>query len=418
MKILHVLHRFVDTDRRGSELYTYHLCKALAKNHEVAVFYSSPTTPPNHMDCGQRDGLKTFVVGSSGSWEDATLRARSRYAETAFAQVLKEWKPNVIHFQHLLFHSFRLPAIARQARVPSVFTLHDFWLLCPQIFLLDHKQRISWPINRRNCYTCCTSRTRRPHSWRRLWGYDPLLLLNAFALRYYLRWGRPRQVARLMQHVDLFVTPSEHVRQRFIHEGIPPTKIVRCGHGLDHALRPPAYEPRQYAGRPLECGFIGSLVPHKGIDVLLDAFQGLKGVNLRVYGRPTPHYPTTRHNGNIRFMGELTDTHKAEAFAQMDVLIVPSICPETFSLVTLESFLFRVPVIASRIGALSELVEDGRNGLLFTPGDAEDLRRKIDYLITNPQCVPRLATQIPPVKSMDDHVTEMETYYNAILARN
>jgi glycosyltransferase involved in cell wall biosynthesis len=76
----------------------------------------------------------------------------------------------------------------------------------------------------------------------------------------------------------------------------------------------------------------------------------------------------------VRFMREISYAQKAEAFEEMDVLIVPSIWFENFSLVTQEAFLFGVPVIASCIGALRELMEDGKNGLRFRVGDAAGLR--------------------------------------------
>ncbi len=416
MKVLHVIHRFVDTDPRGSELYTYYLCRALAKKHEVAVLYGSPTIPPNRVDCGRFDGLKTFVIGSSHSWPEAMLRARSRKAEIAFTEVLAEWKPEIVHFQHLLFHSLRLPTIAKRAGVRSLFTLHDFWLLCPQIQLLDHQQHISWPIDRRNCYDCCLTKMKRAHSWRRLWGWDPLLLLRRAIREYYLRWGRPRSVARLTRAVDLFVAPSRQLRERFIHEGLLPSKVVYCRNGIDHDLRPAHFIPKRYAGGRVECGFVGSLAMHKGIEVLLEAFRSVQGANLRVYGKTTPQYLNRIRNGTVRFMGEITDSEKAAAFSQMDVLIVPSIWLENSPLTIQEAFLFGVPVITSNIGGMAELVEDGKNGLLFKVGDPEDLRRKITYLATHPEELQRLAANIPPVKRIEDHAQEIEGYYHKVLS--
>jgi len=418
MKILHVIHRFVDTNRRGSELYTYHLCRALAQRHEVAVFYTSPKGSKRRVECGYVDGLKTFVIGSSDSWQEAMLRARSRYAEAAFIEVLTEWRPDIVHFQHLLFHSLRLPTIAKSVGVRSVFTLHDFWLLCPQIQLLDHEQRISWPINRRNCYACCQARTQRAYSWRRLWGWEPTVVWKKVTLAYYLMRRRPRQVARLMHDVDLFIAPSRHTRERFVHEGLPPTKVVYCRHGINHDIRPANYRPRPYTGSLIDCGFIGSVATHKGIDVLLDAFSRIEDAHLRVYGNAPPQYLNRLPSSRIQFMGEITDSEKTEAFRQMHVLIVPSIWLEIGPLVIQEAFLFGVPVITSNIGGMAELVDDGRNGLLFNVGDAEDLRHKIEYLVRNPEEVERLSANAPAVKSIHDNAREVEAFYHQVLSPN
>jgi Glycosyl transferase 4-like domain len=95
------------------------------------VLYTSPAVAEGHLERATLGGLTTFVLGAGASWQEAKLQSGSRTAELAFATVLREWRPDVVHFQHLLFQSLRLPKIAVQASVPSVFTLHDFWLFVP-----------------------------------------------------------------------------------------------------------------------------------------------------------------------------------------------------------------------------------------------------------------------------------------------
>jgi len=416
MKILHVIHRFVDTARRGSELYTYVLGRLMADRHDVAVLYTSPKKAEGRVEIGEVDGLQAFILGCAESWEQAKLRGGSRKAESAFSSVLREWKPDVVHFQHLLFHSLRLPTIAARAGVASLLTLHDFWLLCPQINLLDHQQRISWPIYRRNCIACCEATVQRQYSWRRLWGWEPTVLARRVLRAWYLTRGRPCQVNRVFRDVGLFIAPSEHVRDRFVEEGLPASKVVHCGHGINYDLRPVGYERRPYRGGPLRCGFIGTVAVFKGIDVLLEAFAGIDGASLAVYGKAAHQYLSRGGARNVRFMGEISDAQKAKAFEEMDALIVPSIWFENFSLVTQEAFLFGVPVIASDIGALRELVEDGKNGLLFRVGDAADLRSKVEYLVRNPGEVRRLAANVPRVKSSVEHAAEIESLYERVLS--
>lgn len=415
MKVLHVIHRFVDSERRGSELYAYYLCKALAKEHEVAVFYGSIKGPKTGFASNTFDGLKTFIVGCTESWDQTKIRTRSRRVESAFLEVLDGWRPDIVHFHGLLFLSLLLPSLAKRRGLRSVFTLHDFWLLCPQINLLDHEQRISWPINRSNCYVCCTSRIQRPYSWRRLWGWDPLLLLKSLNFAYFLRYGRVRQVARLMRDVDLFIAPSRQLKERFVHEGFSASKIVYCDYGTDTHLRGEDYAHKREMANPLICGFIGSVTQHKGIDVLLEAFSQLDGIFLRVYGKAAPKYLSRANRRNIHFMGEITDAEKADAFAQMDVLIVPSIWLENSPVTIHEAFLFGVPVITSNVGGMAELVTDHLNGLHFKVGDVHDLREKVRYLNENPEELQKLTANIPTMKSMEFHLEEIADLYRRVL---
>jgi glycosyltransferase involved in cell wall biosynthesis len=416
MKILHVIHRFVDTARRGSELYTYVLGRSMADRHDVAVLYTSPKTAAGRVESGEMDGLQTFILGCAESWEQAKLRGGSRQAESAFTKVLREWKPDVVHFQHLLYHSLRLPTIAARTGVASLMTLHDFWLLCPQINLLDHQRRISWPINRRNCVVCCEVTVQRQHSWRRLWGWDPTLLAGKTLRAWHVARARPRQVNRVFRDIGLFIAPSKHLRDCFAEEGLSPSKVVHCGNGINHDLRPMGYAPRRYCGGRLRCGFIGTIAAHKGIDVLLEAFEGIEEASLAVYGAAKPHYISRVSARNVRFMGEISDAQKAKAFEEMDVLIVPSIWFENHPLAMVEASLFGVPIIASNIGGMAELVEDGKNGLLFKVGDAADLRSKVEYLARNPNEVRRLAANVPRVKSSVEHSAEIESLYERVLS--
>jgi glycosyltransferase involved in cell wall biosynthesis len=224
-------------------------------------------------------------------------------------------------------------------------------------------------------------------------------------------------VRTVFRDVGLFIAPSRDLRDRFVAEGLSPLKVFHCGHGINLDLRPATYVRDDVRVGGLRCGFIGTVAAHKGMDVLLEAFAGLDGASLSVYGAAASAYVSRPREDSIRFMGEISDAQKAEAFRAMDVLIVPSICIENFPLVMQEAFLFGVPVIASDIGGMTELVKDGENGLLFKAGDAADLRRKVEHLARNPGEVGRLAANVPHVKSSLEHAAEVDEFYERVLSR-
>jgi glycosyltransferase involved in cell wall biosynthesis/GT2 family glycosyltransferase len=115
--------------------------------------------------------------------------------------------------------------------------------------------------------------------------------------------------------------------------------------------------------------------------------------------------------------GGFEESRKAEIFAAMDVLVIPSLGLESFGLVAREAMHHGVPVVASRRGALVELFPDEEGaGALFTAGDAADLRRLIDRLIANPGLLERWRQRLPAVKGADEHAEEIEELYLRILA--
>ena len=144
-------------------------------------------------------------------------------------------------------------------------------------------------------------------------------------------------------------------------------------------------------------GFIGTILPAKGLHILIEAFNKLNHRDksyLRIYGKLYPYngfeyYPgyikkIGLNNQNIYFMGNFDNRQIGEIFSEVDILVVPSIWLENAPLTIQEAFCAKVPVIASRIGGIPELVTDSLNGLLFNPGDANDLAEKMKFVINNP----------------------------------
>ena len=120
--------------------------------------------------------------------------------------------------------------------------------------------------------------------------------------------------------------------------------------------------------------------------------------------------------GRIRYAGELDHARIAEVYAELDVLVIPSLVQESFSLAALEAKAFGRPVIASRIGALPELVVDGENGVLVPPGDVDALRRVLERL-GDPGEVERLRPGPSGLLRPEEHAQRLEELYSGLVAR-
>jgi GT2 family glycosyltransferase len=213
------------------------------------------------------------------------------------------------------------------------------------------------------------------------------------------------------------------MRDRFVQFGVAPERITVAGYGFNHASF------RRIERTPstrLRLGFLGSLMVSKAPHVLLDAIGRLPSgaVSVDLFGAYTAyhgddHYwqqlePLLKQDG-VRAHGAIAHDRVAEALASIDVLVVPSIWPENSPLVIQEAFLAGVPVVASRIGGIPEVVDDGRNGLLFRAGDSEDLARVLTRLLGDPRLLEALRAGIPPVRTIEEDVRLARELYQAHL---
>jgi glycosyltransferase involved in cell wall biosynthesis len=173
----------------------------------------------------------------------------------------------------------------------------------------------------------------------------------------------------------------------------------------------------------LRFGFVGSLLWFKGVDVLVRAMGRLAGTRavLHVHGafkpEQDPHHAELRdlaRGGDVVFHGPFDNHRLPEVYAELDVLVVPSIWFENSPLTIHEAFLLRTPVVVSGIGGMAELVRDGRDGLHFRVGDDADLARVLRRFVDEPELLARLSADFPRVKSIEEDAREMEFRYRGL----
>ena len=117
-------------------------------------------------------------------------------------------------------------------------------------------------------------------------------------------------------------------------------------------------------------------------------------------------------------MGGFDHQKIASVFHEIDVLVVPSLLEENSPFVIQEAFASGTPVIGSRIGGIPELVTDGVSGLLFTPGDSQGLREKLEYLTDNPEIIQKFKENMPKAKNIQAHAREIEEIYARLIGKN
>jgi glycosyltransferase involved in cell wall biosynthesis len=222
-----------------------------------------------------------------------------------------------------------------------------------------------------------------------------------------------------MAGVRVFVSPSHDMAQAFAALGAPAERILVSDYGM-----PPLARPARGAwDGPLRVGCVGSLVPHKGVHVLVEAMRQLPAgtARLTIFGDPhiDPAYAAQLRDravtAPVTFAGTFDDAARADIYATLDVLVVPSLWLENSPLVIHEAFQAGIPVVGSDIGGIPELVRNDVNGVIVPPGSVDALAGAIRRLADDRQMLTRLAAQVSPVKSIADDAAEWEARYRRLM---
>lgn len=235
---------------------------------------------------------------------------------------------------------------------------------------------------------------------------------------------RLRHVREAVAHVDLFVAPSPFLAREMRAFGLPAARLEESDYGL------PTERFAAFARRPerwLRFGYVGTLAPHKGVHLLIEAFRRLRPAGgrpapvLRVHGNLTwfPAYCARlrrlAEGAAVEFLGEFDNRRAAEVYAGFDVLVVPSLWWENAPLTIHEASLTGTPVVAADFGGMADFVTPGRNGLLFRRADASDLARQMQAFVDDPALLSRLGQPVFPVKGIEEDAANLERRYAALL---
>ena len=302
-------------------------------------------------------------------WKLAASTIWNRECGREVSKLIALHKPDVLHCTN----TFPLisPSVyyaAKAAGVPVVQSLRNFRPLCVNGYLLrDGKpcedcvgRLFAWPGILRGCY-----QESKLHSA----GVGAMQLTH----RLLRTWTRA---------VDIFFTPSEHARSRFIVGGFPADRVVVKPNFIEE-------DPGVGAGNGGYAFFAGRLAPEKGVQTLLAAWAQLQApLELQIAGDGPlagQVQEASRRDPRIRWLGWLPQREVVRFFSDAACVLVPSLWYETFGRTIIEAYASGTPAIVSRLGAMAELVDHGRTGFHFEPGDAADLAAKVDCLYSDSQ---------------------------------
>ncbi len=447
MRILYIANGYPPAENGGVETYTYQLVKNLfARGHEIQVFcrHVSPERPDFEILHEIVEDIPVIrLVNDFKCIDNLEHTYRETHVEDLFEAILDKTPFDLIHFNHLIGLSSRLPLISNSRQIPSIFTLHDFWPFCARINLVDWRELVCPGLMQgADCLTCMSGgqsgwylRMLRsikqfiPFKLRQLVRRNILMqgsrghIMQMQAADFFARY---ESYHKALLSVDRLLAPSEYLRRLYIANGYPENGIEVLPLGVVKPVS--AVETHQInTGHALTFGFVGSLIPVKGLDLLLRAFRRLPSQELRllIFGSrelAPPDYRRLLDNlansdPRIRFMGPFSQSERTAVYRQLDVVVVPSRMPKSFSLVAREALIHSRPVIAARIGALPEIIKPGVNGDLFASDDEMDLLRCLEAVIQDTSYV-ALRNQFLPdeISDLVHHADMMERIYRETAA--
>lgn len=294
-------------------------------------------------------------------WRAAVDSVWSRRTPHDLTALAEQIRPDVIHAHNTFpLISPSLFWAARRLRIPIVQTLHNFRMLCLQpSFLRDG----------RVCEDCLGHIPWRGVLWKCY--RDSTLQSAVLATTLTVH----RSIGTNDRMITRYIALNQFCRDKFVEGGLPPERIRIKPNFVDVSAVP---TEERTGGL-----FVGRLSPEKGVAVLVAAFDRAPRNGLKVIGTG-PLEPLVKEVSGITYFGWRDQAFILEQMRRAKFLVLPSTGFEHFPRTLVEAFACSLPVIASRLGALKELIEDGKTGLLFEPGSAEDLAKKIAWAEQNP----------------------------------
>ncbi len=306
------------------------------------------------------------------AWDKIRVAWQTPYSRSSRQRVaveIERFRPDVVHVHN--FFPLLTPSIydaCRAAHVPVVQTLHNFRLICMNALFFRNGRvcedcigkSIPWPGVIHACY----QGNRAASS-----AVAAMLTLH----RVQRTW---------IDKVDLYIAPTDFVRDKLIFGGFPAQKIVV----KPHFVNP---DPGMGDGSGNYALFVGRLSPEKGLTTLLSAWNKLEGsVPLKIVGDGPREYRSrllSQGVPGLEWLGWQAHERVQALMKQARVLVFPSAWYESFGLVIAEAFAAGLPVIAGNLGSMSASIEHGRTGLHFRPDDPHDLAAQVTWLWAHPR---------------------------------
>lgn len=390
-------------NRGGDSTYTFNLTNLLEKDNENNVLHFAMKHPMNYLSRYSEFFVPEIDLPSElscgGLKAGIRVLKRTIYSTESkynLSKLLDRYRVDIAHIQNI--NRYITPSIfhtLKSRNIPIVWTLHDYFLICPNSHFFN-KDKVCELCKGYRFFNGVFNRCRK----------GSIAASMVVVLEEYLH-----RLFGLVRMVDYFITPSKFLRNKFIEYSFPPQKLIHIPNFVDATDICNSPESGNYAL------YSGRLSQEKGVFTLIDAVSLCKGMNLLIAGegslrKQLEDIANMKAPGKVKFLGRLDKEKLYKLISGCMFVVVPSLWYENSPYSVLEAFASCKPVVASRIGGIPELVEEGRSGLLFEPGCAQDLASKIQWMFDNPKKVRDMGKE---ARELVDKVYNSEIHRNCII---
>ena len=371
LRVLLMTHGFPPESVGGVEQHVQGLARGLVERGQQVEIFARSSAAGEQGSLHEGDWEGCTLTRAVYRWEGMTGLLdlyRTEVMEDALRRFLAGKSFDVAHVHHLTGLSTGCLDILREAGIPTLVTLHDYWIMCPRGQMWHREGEVCTTVEPNRCASCLAPTF---PAWL---GNDsgPAVLT------------RLHDLARVtLRSATRILTPSARTIPFYAALGVPPDSIAVVENGVDTIAL--ANVPPTTTTGPLRVGYLGTLIPSKGLDVLVDAWRTLPPgtATLQVHGNSVPYHGDDGFfdrvfsglppDAAVTYEGAYVGSDLPRILGGIDVLVAPALWHEAFGLTVREAQAAGRPVVVSRIGGLQDAVTDGVEGLVVPPGDPVSL---------------------------------------------
>ena len=364
----------------------------IRKGHDVRIFSSNIAYEREHFSDYRFSGLNEKSVIK---WINRIFNFRSYFK---LKKILKEFKPDIVHL-HNIYYQVSPSVLKCLKNTPTIMSINSNELICPAIADADTNIICDYKFGKQ-CPKC----------------------IGSFK-GYYYEKIKQKIYKILLNNVDVFIAPSKNTKKNYEKQDFINSEVINIYNGIKLLKY---YEIKNTK----KILYVGRLSKEKGAEYLLNAIPLILKKQPKVRCDIVGDGPEKENleqlvkkldlSKNVKFLGKIAYEKIEECYRRSTVVIIPSICPETFSLVGVEAMSVGRAVVGTNIGAIPEWLEDGRTGFLVEPKNSKDIANKIIKLFENQKLLKMMGERahIKVEKfSIEEHINNLEKLYGKILKK-